>query len=128
MFTIDQIEKAHAKVKSGADFPKYVEDLKELGVLIYSVEVIDGHSEYKGKDNYKIVTGGIYPQLNIASIADNEKFKHYLKIHQQGQTDYFTFCAHAAETGVEKWVVDVLAKTCSYYDKTANAMLVEKIP
>lgn len=29
MFTITQIENAHSKVKSGADFPKYIQDLKK---------------------------------------------------------------------------------------------------
>jgi hypothetical protein len=30
MFTIEQIDQAHSKVKSGADFPKYIQDLKNL--------------------------------------------------------------------------------------------------
>ena len=32
MFTIEQIKNAHAKVKSGADFPTYVQNLIKLGV------------------------------------------------------------------------------------------------
>ncbi len=32
MFTIEQIKEAHAKVKSGADFPNYIHDLIILGV------------------------------------------------------------------------------------------------
>lgn len=31
MFTVEQIETAHAKVKSGADFPNYIKEIKELG-------------------------------------------------------------------------------------------------
>ena len=30
MFTIAQIKEAHDKVKSGADFPKYIQDLINL--------------------------------------------------------------------------------------------------
>ena len=32
MFTIQQIKDAHSKVKSGADFPKYMQDIIALGV------------------------------------------------------------------------------------------------
>ena len=32
MFTVNQIKEAHSKVKSGADFPAYIQDIKKLGV------------------------------------------------------------------------------------------------
>ena len=32
MFTIQQIKDAHSKVKSGADFPQYMQDIIALGV------------------------------------------------------------------------------------------------
>ena len=51
MFTLDQIKQAHAKVKSGADFPKYIQDLIVLGIKNYDTFVIDGHSEYYGENN-----------------------------------------------------------------------------
>lgn len=31
MFTLEQIELAHSKVKSGAEFPRYIQEIKELG-------------------------------------------------------------------------------------------------
>ena len=34
MFTIEQIETAHSKMKSGAEFPSYINDIKQLGALI----------------------------------------------------------------------------------------------
>ena len=48
MFTIEQIKEAHAKVKSGADFPKYVKEMKTLGVVSYDHYVADGHTNYYG--------------------------------------------------------------------------------
>lgn len=30
MFTVEQIKAAHAKVKSGADFPGYITEIKSL--------------------------------------------------------------------------------------------------
>jgi uncharacterized protein YbcV (DUF1398 family) len=66
--------------------------------------------------------------LNIADASNKTAFEHYLKIHQQGETDYFTFCSHCAETGIEKWFVSIDQMTCTYYDKAGNQILVEQIP
>lgn len=126
MFTIDQIKEAHSKVKSGADYPNYVQALIKLGVNSYSTYVSDGHAEYFGKNN-TIQADAKYPAMEVAEKSDIEKFKHYLKIHQQGETDFPTFCKHSAETGVEKWNVDLTEMSCTYYDKAANKMLVETI-
>ena len=128
MFDIQQIKEAHAKVKSGADFPNYVQDLIRLGVLKYETYVTDGHTNYFGERNYQVQSEPKYSALEVSKESDDEKFKHYLKIHQQGQTDYPTFCNHSAETGVEKWTVDMNQMTCTYFNKSNTKMLVEKIP
>lgn len=128
MFTIQQIKEAHSKVKSGADFSNLVQDFINLGIVRYDSFVIDGHKKYSGKDGEYIAGDAMYPELEVSTKSDEEQFKHYLKIHQQGQTDYFTFCKHAAETGVEKWTVDTTKMTCTYYDKDGNNMLEENIP
>lgn len=39
MFTTEQIHAAHSKVKSGADFPNYIRDLKQLGVVYYEMTI-----------------------------------------------------------------------------------------
>ncbi|MGB4775529.1 MAG: DUF1398 family protein [Daejeonella sp.] len=127
MFTINQIKEAHSKVKSGADFPKYIQELKKLSVVAYNIYVTDGHAEYTGAGNFTIASESKYPLLNIAETGSKEKLAHSLSIHQQGQTDYLTFCKQAAEAGVEKWTVHVVEMTCTYYDKTGNKLLVEKI-
>lgn len=128
MFTIDQIKEAHSKVKSGADFPQYIQDLIGLGVEAYSTYVMDGHTEYFGKDDYHIKSDSKYPVLNVSEKSDSGNFINRLKIHQQGQTDYMTFCNDSTNNGVEKWIVDTRKMTCTYYDKAGNNMLEEKIP
>ena len=128
MFTIDQIKAAHSKVKSGADFPKYIQDLIGLGVEAYSTYVIDGHSEYFGKNGYQIKSESKYAVLNIAEKSDSQMFISRLKFHQQGQSDYMTFCNDCAKSGVEKWIVDTQKMSCTYYDRLGNKMLEEKIP
>lgn len=128
MFSISQIKEAHSKVKSGADFPNYIKDLIALGVKSYDTFVSDGHSEYNSTDGYTIKSDTKYSLLDVSDTSDSEKFKHYLKIHQQGQTDYLTFCNHCAECGIEKWRVDMANMTCTYYTKTGTEILAEKIP
>ena len=128
MFTVEQIDKAHEKVKSGADFPKYIQEIKQMGVTAYETWVNDSHTEYFGKNDYQTKSLPKYENLTIADSSNSEKFRLYLKIHQQGETNYFTFCKHCAETGIEKWVVSLDKMTCTYYDKVGNKILEEQIP
>ena len=128
MFTVQEIEKAHEKVKSGADFPKYIQEIKQIGVTSFETWVTDSHTEYFGENNYQTKSLPQYENLTIADSSNREKFCRYLKIHQQGETDYFTFCRHCAETGIEKWFVCLDEMTCTYYDKAKNKILVEPIP
>lgn len=128
MFQLEEIKVAYSKVKSGADFPTYVQDLIQLGVKKYDTYVSDGHTLFFGNENYLLKSEPKYSKLNVANISDKERFKHYLKSHQQGQTDYPTFCNHSAGTGVEKWTVDMSQMTCTYYDKANDKMFEEQIP
>ncbi|GAB2840529.1 DUF1398 domain-containing protein [Ferruginibacter profundus] len=128
MFTIDAIKAAHAKVKSGADFPAYIQDIITLGVTGYTTYVSDSHTIFSGKDNYSVESVAKYAPLSIADKSDAVPFIKELKEHQQGRSDYLSFCRSCAKYGVEKWVVDMATMTCSYYDKAGNEMLVENIP
>lgn len=128
MFTIDQILSAHSKVKSGADFPAYIRDLKKLGVTSYTAFVRDGHTEYCGTDDFKAVSHPKYETLEISQNVNADVFKSDLKTHQQGQSDYLTFCGQAAKSGVEKWTCDLEEMTCVYFDGDGNEVLAEQIP
>ena len=128
MFRIAQIEQAHSKVKSGADFPKYIKELKALGVLYYEHYVSDGHIQYNGLEKFTIAAAPKWTAKEISEKADIMQLKHIIAIHQQGQTDYPTFCRQSAEAGVEKWVVDMRRMACIYYDRQGHEMLVEPIP
>jgi uncharacterized protein YbcV (DUF1398 family) len=128
MFTIEQIKAAHSKVKSGADFPNYVQDMRSLGILFYEHFVSDGHIQYHGLNNFTLSADAKWPEAEITKTGNEKQLKHSLLIHQQGQTDYPTFCKQAAEAGVGKWIVDIRNMTCTYYDKSGSEMLVEQIP
>jgi uncharacterized protein YbcV (DUF1398 family) len=128
MFTIEQIKAAHSKVKSGADFPAYIQEIKNMGVNYYETFVADGHTIYSGVDHYKATSPSKYDTLIIADTSDVSQFKADLKAHQQGKTDYPTFCNDAAKSGIQKWVVSISEMTCTYFDKAGNEILVETIP
>jgi uncharacterized protein YbcV (DUF1398 family) len=128
MFTVEQIEQAHKKVKSGADFPKYIQEIKELGVKEFITWVKDSHTEYYGENNFSTKSKSKYDDLIISDSSKKENFKTQLKLHQQGKTDYLTFCKDCAESGIEKWFVSLGEMTCIYLDKNGNEILVEEIP
>ena len=128
MFTIQQIHEAHSKVKSGADFPKYMQDIIALGVTSFETFVFDNHTNYLGAANFQTSSVGFSETLKVAEICDIEQFKSDLKSHQQGNTDYTTFLNDCAKSGVEKWIVVMDKMTCSYYDINGNEVLVEEIP
>lgn len=128
MFTIDQIASAHAKVKSGADFPTYIKELKTLGVQRYETFVSDGHTQYSGSGGYQISTPPKYQALVVSEQTNRNQFQTDLKAHQQGQTDYPAFCRDCAKSGVVKWVVDLEQMSCTYFDTAGLEVLVEKIP
>jgi uncharacterized protein YbcV (DUF1398 family) len=128
MFTVEQIQAAHRKVKSGADFPAYIQEIKLLGVTHYECYVNDGHIDYHGVDNYTVKAPSKYNVLTIAETPNAEKFKADLKTHQQGKTDYLTFCNDCADSGIEKWIVCMDKMTCTYFDKAGREILAEVIP
>ncbi|MCX2680025.1 DUF1398 family protein [Galbibacter sp. EGI 63066] len=128
MFTVEQIKEAHSKVKSGADFPAYIQDLKKLGVTYYETFVADGHTDYYGANDYKTKSPAKYEILTVAETSNEKQFKTDLKAHQDGKTDYPTFCNDAAKSGIEKWAVCMDEMTCIYFDKAGNKILVEEIP
>lgn len=128
MFTLEQIKAAHANVKSGADFPRYFDDIKALGVTWYETFVTDGHTVYHGTNDYETTSPARYTALPIAAVAHPQQFQADLLAHQQGRTDYPTFCGHCAVLGVAKWIVRMEARTCTYYDQDNRVVLAEAIP
>lgn len=128
MFTVEQINQAHAAVKSGADFPAYIRTIKAMGVTGFETWVRDSHTEYYGDNQYSTSSTGQYADLTIAQQVDKDRFQSQLKVHQAGETDYLTFCKDCAATGIEKWIVDLSQMTCTYYDQQGNEILVEEIP
>lgn len=128
MFTIEMVREAHSKVKTGADFPAYIQDIKKIGVLSYEHFVNDGHINYQGRSGFVLPAPAKWPTVPVAPRAKKDDLQHAIKIQQQGITDYPTFCRQAAEAGVEKWIVDTQRMMCTYYDLSGHEMVAEPIP
>lgn len=128
MFTAEQIKQLHSKVKSGADFPAYIRDIRAIGVTHYETFVTDGHTHYYGADDYKVTVPAKYEALPITNECNASQFKIELKEHQQGKTDYLTFIGMCAAFGIEKWEVCMEKMTCTYFDTSGNEVLTELIP
>ncbi len=128
MFTTEQIKAAHSKVKSGADFPAYIKEIKSLGVTHYESYVTDGHINYHGANNHTANVSAKYESLVIAQTPDKAAFINELKAHQQGKTDFLTFIKMCAQFGIEKWEINMGKMTCTYFDVNGNEVLVEEIP
>lgn len=47
MFTLEKIAEANSKVKSGADFPRLVQEMIEMGIVANDVFVRDGHRIFR---------------------------------------------------------------------------------
>jgi uncharacterized protein YbcV (DUF1398 family) len=124
-FTIDEIKAEHQKVKSGADFPAYIRAIKKLGVSHYTAYVSDGNIEYTDTENQSADTGNKYDRLTIRDTVNLSNFKSRLKLHQQGSTDYLTFCKDCAENGIEGWKMDLNMMNCVYFDQKGNEILTE---
>jgi uncharacterized protein YbcV (DUF1398 family) len=45
-------KRAHGIVRSGADFPSYIQEIKALGFTHYEAYVTDGHIDYHGGGGY----------------------------------------------------------------------------
>ncbi|NLZ95846.1 MAG: DUF1398 family protein [Bacteroidales bacterium] len=127
MFTIEQIDYAFEKVKSGVDFPQFVQQLKEIGVTHYDTFVSDGLTRYYGINDFIVDGEPKYPKIEINNISSVEKLKHAISIHQQGQTDYPTFCQQVSNAGVVKWTTNMNEMTVTYLDKSGNKLMVASI-
>lgn len=128
MFTVQQIKAAHQKVKSGADFPQYVQEIKGLGLVRYEYMVTDGRTIYHGSNGFQTEAPAIYPQKAINPEASASQIEHQIREHQQGRSDFPTFCQQAADAGVHHWELNTQTMLCTYFSSNNQVMLAEPVP
>jgi uncharacterized protein YbcV (DUF1398 family) len=128
MFTKDQIEAAHQKVQSGADFPAYVEEIKQLGVKSHEVVLTDGNWIFKGANDWVVQFHSGLAPVDVSTEASPAYFQEILAKHQKGESDFPTFCRQAGEAGVERWISDFEQMHVTYVGSNGAVIKVEAIP
>ena len=128
MFTKELIEAAHAKVKSGSDYPAYVQELKSLGIISHEVKLIDGQWIFRGLGHRFVEFKSAVHVNSISPLVKPKHFKDILMNHQHGKTDYPTFYKEASECGVERWISDFETMKVSYLGFGNVVIDVEAIP
>jgi uncharacterized protein YbcV (DUF1398 family) len=128
-FTLEQLKAAHVKVKTGADFPKYIHEIKALGLIIYEYEVSTGATIYFGADDYTVRSEGWYSEpITIHHTGNAVAVEESIRKHQQGGSDFLTFCREVAAAGVASWQIDTPNMVCRYRDLEGNELVAEPIP
>jgi uncharacterized protein YbcV (DUF1398 family) len=127
MFTLEQINEIHDRLGNAETLTQYLQALKAIGVETYDSFVADGHSEYFGKNDQKVVSPPAHETLTVAQTSNREKLIEHLDRHSQQKTSYLEMSKGLADSGVEKWTFDTNNMTITYCDKAGNEMFAEAI-
>ncbi len=126
-FTLSAIQQAHQQF-TGVDFPKLFKAFKDMGMTYNIVNIQDGTATYVHQSKDDIVTSSVKSNHPVAQKSNKTIVQDVLTRHQQGQTDFETFCDEMAEAGIYKWHIDIQAGTCTYIDLKEQAIISELIP
>lgn len=126
MFTLEAIQAAHVQF-TGPDFPKLIQEFKKMGMKTNTVDIESELVSYATADEV-LQTEGLKARGSVANVANQTAAQVDLARHQEGQTDFQTFCDDMAAAGIYKWVIDLEKMTCTYYDKANQPVIAEVIP
>ncbi|MFZ0744853.1 MAG: DUF1398 family protein [Terracidiphilus sp.] len=127
-FTGQDIRAAYVKTRTGADFPRLIQDLKKLGIVSYDHLLESGSNVFHGQDGQSVSLSNMRPSVPVNDHADVQLLKRHMSEHQRGLTNYPTLCGLAGQAGVDKWTSNLLAMTCTYFDRSGRNLHVESIP
>ena len=127
-FTVENIKAIYSRPRTGADFPALIRELKGAGVTSYDHMIETGANVFHGCNGEALTLEKMGPPCPVSARPDVESLKRIISEHQRGLSNYPTLCRLVGEVGVEKWVCDLSAMTCSYFDKSGQQMHVELIP
>ncbi|HDJ2154450.1 TPA: DUF1398 family protein [Staphylococcus aureus] len=126
-FKLSAIQQAHQQF-TGVDFPKLFKAFKDMGMTYNIVNIQDGTATYVHQSEDDIVTSSVKRNHPVAPSSNQSIVQDVLTRHQQGQTDFETFCDEMAQAGIYKWHIDIQAGTCTYIDLQEQAIISELIP
>ncbi|HDJ7819710.1 TPA: DUF1398 family protein [Staphylococcus aureus] len=126
-FTLSAIQQAHQQF-TGVDFPKLFKSFKDMGMTYNIVNIQDGTATYVHQSEDDIVTSSVKSNHPVAPRSNQSIVQEVLTRHQEGQTDFETFCDEMAQAGIYKWHIDIQVSTCTYIDLKEQAIISELIP
>ncbi|HCY2932577.1 TPA: DUF1398 family protein [Staphylococcus aureus] len=126
-FKLSAIQQAHQQF-TGVDFSKLFKAFKDMGMTYNIVNIQDGTATYVHQSEDDIVTSSVKSNHPVAPSSNQSIVQDVLTRHQQGQTDFETFCDEMAQAGIYKWHIDIQAGTCTYIDLQEQAIISELIP
>ena len=127
MFTLEQINAIHDRLGTAESLAQYVKALNAFGIETYDSYIMDGHSEYFGKNGHTVISPPAHEMLTIADTSDREQFLKHLNLHNEGKTSYLEMSRVSQRVGLRNGAVDTINMTMTFYDKSENEMLVETI-
>ncbi len=126
-FSLTTIKHAQ-QLYTGVEFPILVAAFAELGITQVTINIHTGETTYQHRDGMHLQTPSLKATTPVASTASQVGLTTSLQIHQQGKSDFPTFCEEIAAAGIAYWIIDVSALTCDYYSLIDALILSETIP
>jgi uncharacterized protein YbcV (DUF1398 family) len=88
MFTLGQIHEIHDRLGKAETLAQYLQALHAIGVEKCDSFVTNGHSEYFGKNDQKVVSPPAHETLTVAQTSNREKLMEHLDRLLQQKTGY----------------------------------------
>jgi len=62
----------------------------------------------------------LHEVLSVAEIGEREMFLEHLRRHERRETTYVEMSTGLAQSGIEKWTIDTVKMTMTFYDKAGR--------
>lgn len=113
----------------GQTYPLYVNNLREIGVESYTVNVSTSDRRiFTGVHDPVLELPGNETPLLCAETFDELALKNALHRTQTGQSNYPTFMQEIANAGVHFYTADLLNRVVTYFGKNAADKYAETVP
>ena len=113
------------KVASAGNFIKFIAELEKYGITHFITDAKSATSQYFNSAGLSIKDIGNFDFM-IAEL-NAEQFINDLKEHQSGKTDFPTWLFKTTQSGIASWQVDILNRTCRYFDTQDNEVYMENV-
>jgi uncharacterized protein YbcV (DUF1398 family) len=113
----------------GEPYPVYVNNLKEIGVTSYHMDVSTHElAVYSGGKSPALVIPDGHSAIACSPFYDEVALREALRRTQAGLSNFPVFLAEIAAAGIHHYRADLLERTVTYYGKDPASFYEEAIP